>query len=132
MGAGTKLGAVRGLGSARTGTHHFTMSRITAIANLTLMTWLIVSLVTGDFSTYEAFRKWLSSPFAAVPMALLVISTFTHFRLGLTVLIEDYVHDEALKLASLLLLTFFAWGGMIFALFCIASIAFTGAPNVGQ
>lgn len=132
MGAGTKLGRVRGLGSARSGTHHFTLQRLTAISNLTLMVWLMVSLVTGDFTNHRSVTDWLSSPFAAVPMALLAISVFTHFRLGLTVLIEDYVHDEALKLASLLALTFFSWGGMIFALFSIASIAFGGAANVGQ
>lgn len=132
MGSGTQLGAVRGLGSAKSGTHHWTMSRITAIANLTLLTWLIVSLVTSDFSSYDSLQRWLSKPFAAVPMALLVVSVFTHFRLGLTVLIEDYVHDEALKLASLVALTFYSFGGMIFALFCIAKIAFGAVANVGQ
>lgn len=132
MGSGTRLGRVRGLGSARTGTHHWTLQRITAISNLALMIWLIASLVTGDFSTHDGLVRWLSKPIAAVPMALLAISVFTHFRLGLTVLIEDYVHGEAAKLAALLALTFYSWGGMIFALFCIARIAFAGVANVGQ
>lgn len=132
MGSGTRLGRVRGLGSARSGTHHWTLQRITAISNLALMVWLVVSLVTSDFSTHADFVRWLSKPVAAVPMALLAISVFTHFRLGLTVLIEDYVHGEAAKLASLAALTFYSWGGMVFALFCIAKIAFAGVANVGQ
>ncbi len=133
MGNGTGLGRVRGLGSAKSGTHHWLTSRITAIGNLVLMTWLITSLVTGDLSNVDSVKRWLSQPTAAVPMLLLAVSMFTHLRLGLTVLIEDYVHGEALKLASLLALTFFAWGGMIFAIFSVASIALTGgASNGGQ
>ena len=132
MGNGTRLGRVRGLGSAHSGTHHFTLSRVTAIANLALLVWLLISLVSGSASTHEGLVRWLSSPFAAAPLALLAISAFTHIRLGLTVLIEDYVHGEATKLASLLLLTFFTWGGLIFALFCIAKIAFGAPVHVGQ
>lgn len=131
MGNGTGLGRVRGLGSSKSGTHHWLTSRITAVGNLVLMTWLITSLVTGDVSNLDAMKRWLSQPTAAVPMVLLAVSMFTHLRLGLTVLIEDYVHDEALKLASLLLLTFFSWGGMIFAIFAVASIALTGGTANG-
>ncbi|MCU0729402.1 MAG: succinate dehydrogenase, hydrophobic membrane anchor protein [Sphingopyxis sp.] len=132
MGNGTGLGKVRGLGSARSGTEHWMTQRLTAIANLVLMTWLVVSLVTSDLSTLDSLTRWLGSPFAAVPLALLVISAFTHLRLGLTVLIEDYLHGEAGKLAALVALTFFTWGGLIFALFCIAKLALGGTPNVGQ
>ena len=127
MGNGTELGRVRGLGSAHSGAHHWILQRVTAIANLALLVWLLVSLLTNDVSTDAAVKTRLSSPVAAVPMALLAISVFTHIRLGLQVLIEDYLHVEATKLAALLLLTFFTWGGMIFALFCIAKIAFGGA-----
>ena len=127
MGNGTELGRVRGLGSAHSGPHHWILQRVTAVANLVLLVWLLVSLLTNDVSTGAAVKTWLSSPVAAVPMALLAISVFTHFRLGLQVLIEDYLHVEATKLAALLALTFFTWGGMIFALFSIAKIAFGGA-----
>jgi succinate dehydrogenase / fumarate reductase membrane anchor subunit len=131
MGSGTRLGRVRGLGSARSGTHHWIVQRVTAVANLALLTWLLVTLVTSDFSSLDTMQRWLQSPIAAVPLALLAISAFTHLRLGLQVLIEDYVHGEALKLASLLALTFFSWGGMIFALFCIARLAFGAVAHVG-
>ena len=132
MGNGTTLGQVRGLGSAKSGTHHWMTQRITAIANLVLMTWLLTSLVTGDFSTLDSIKRWLTQPVAAVPMLLLVISMFTHLRLGLTVLIEDYLHGEAGKLAALVALTFFSWGGMIFGLFAIVAIALGGSANVAQ
>ncbi len=132
MGHGTGLGKVRGLGSTRSGTHHFTTQRLTALSNLALMTWLLVSLVTGDFSSHEALQRWLGNPFAAVPMMLLSVSVFTHLRMGLTVLIEDYQHDDARKLMSLVALQFYSWGGLVFALFCIAKIALGGIVNVGQ
>lgn len=132
MGSGTNLGQVRGLGSAKTGTHHWMMQRVTAIANLTLLTWLVVSLVTNDFSSYDGLQRWLASPFAAAPLALLIVSVFTHLRLGLTVLIEDYLHNEATKLLALVALTFFSWGGMIFALFSILKVVFGAVANVQQ
>lgn len=131
MGNGTKLGQVRGLGSARSGTHHWLVQRVTAIANLPLMIWLIVSLISNDVSSLDGLQRWLSTPFAAVPLALLVISGFIHLRHGLTVLIEDYLHGEAGKLVALIALQFFSWGGTIFALFCIARIALGAAQNVG-
>ncbi len=132
MGNSTDLGHVHGPSSSNEVTHHWLTQRGTAIANLALMTWLITSLVTGDFSNLDSVKHWLSQPVAAVPMLLLVISMFTHLRLGLTVLIEDYVHDEATKLGSLLMLTFFVWGGLITALFAITSIALGGAGNASQ
>ncbi len=130
MRSGTQLGQVRGLGSARSGTHHWVVQRITAVANLILLTWLGVSLILHRFPTVDALREWLASPAAAIPMVLLVISVFTHLKLGLQVLIEDYVHSKPLKIAALLKLNFFAFGGAAAAIYAIAAIAF-GAPNAG-
>ncbi|MEQ1688585.1 MAG: succinate dehydrogenase, hydrophobic membrane anchor protein [Sphingopyxis sp.] len=132
MGHATELGRVRGLGSAKSGTHHWMMQRVTAVANLVLMTWLATSLVTSDFASIDALKMWLAKPAAAVPLALLCVSAFTHIRLGLTVLVEDYCHGEAGKLAGLLAITFFTWGGMAFALFSIAALAFGGSANGGH
>ena len=129
MGNGTGLGRVRGLGSAKHGGGHWVIHRMTAIGTLLLMLWLVFSLVrlpTYDFSTV---RLWLEQPIVAVPMMLLVISVFWHFRIGLQVLIEDYVHEEGLKFASLLGLTFYTFGMGALALFAIAKIALTGTPN---
>lgn len=127
MGTGTGIGRVRGLGSAKSGAHHWWHQRVTAAANVLLMTWFVVSLFRLPGFDYEIVRQWLASPFAAVPMALLVISVFYHFRLGLQVFIEDYVHDDALKVAALILLNFYMIGGGALALFSILKVAVGGA-----
>lgn len=128
MGSGTGIGRVRGLGSAQAGAHHWLMQRVTAFGNMTLLPWLLISLVRLPKLDHASVLEWLASPLAAVPMLLLVISVFWHFRLGLQVLIEDYIHEEAMKLALLLILNFYAIGGAALALFSIAKIAFAGAP----
>lgn len=130
MGNGTPLGRVRGLGSAKSGVHHWISQRMTALANALLGSWLFVTLITTDFSSHTGLTRWLAKPLAAVPMILLIVSVLWHIRLGLQVLIEDYVHSEALKLALLVLLNLFVVGAGVFGVFAVASIAF-GAPNAG-
>lgn len=122
---GTELGRVRGLGSAGEGTGHFIHQRLTAIGNLTLALWLIVSLVRLPVSDHETMREWLSSPLAAVPMILLIVSVFWHIRLGLQTLIEDYVHSDAPRILALVVVNFYVIGGAAFGIFSIAKIAFT-------
>ena len=127
MGNGTGIGRVRGLGSAKSGVHHWWMQRVTAVGNLVLGLWLVASLLRLPAYDYETTHQWLVAPLAAVPMALLVASVFWHLRLGLQVLIEDYVHEDGLKLGSIILLNFFAIGGAALALFSILKIALGGA-----
>lgn len=127
MGTGTGIGRVRGLGSAKSGAHHWWHQRVTAVGNLLLVLWLITALLRLPAFDYETVREWLSAPLSAVPMALLVTSVFYHLRLGLQVVIEDYVHEDGLKLGSILLLNFFAIGGAVLALFSILKIALGGA-----
>ena len=91
------------------------------------MTWLLVSFLLRDDYSYASVAGWLSSPIAAVPMILLVISTFYHAKLGLQVLIEDYIHEPGSKFALLAALNLAAIGGGAFAAFSVASLAFTGA-----
>ena len=127
MGTGTGIGRVRGLGSAKSGAHHWWHQRVTAAANVLLMVWFVVSLLRLPSFDYEVVAIWLSSPFVAVPMALLVLSVFYHFKLGLQVFIEDYVHDDALKVGALILLNFYTIGGGALALFSILKVGFGGA-----
>ena len=75
---------------------------------------------------YASVTGWLAQPVVAVPMMLMLVSIFWHLKLGLQVLIEDYVHDDGLKFFVLMLLNFYAVGGAAFGLFAIAKIAFTG------
>ncbi len=126
MGAGTSIGRVRGLGSAKEGPHHWWNQRVTAGANNALTLWLLRSLARLPGHDYPTVRLWLGSAWAAVPMALLVVSVFYHFRLGLQVLIEDYAHAEN-RVALLVLLTFFTVGAALLALFSILRIAFGAA-----
>ena len=129
MGTGTGLGRVRGLGSAKTGTHHWIMQRFTAAGNVLLLTWLIVSICRMPGLDYASVTGWLAQPLVAVPMMLGLVSIFWHLKLGMQVVVEDYVHDEGLKFATLMLLNFYAIGGAALGIFAIAKIAFTGAPQ---
>ena len=129
MGGGTQLGRVRGLGASGHGADHWLKQRTTAIANFALMIWFAASLMRLPDYSALTLSSWLSSPFAAVPLMLLVVSVFWHFRMGLQVVIEDYVHDEGLKFGSLIALNFYSVGTAAVALFAIAKIAFTGTPK---
>ncbi|QJB68596.1 succinate dehydrogenase, hydrophobic membrane anchor protein [Parasphingorhabdus halotolerans] len=126
MGSGTNIGRVRGLGSAGHGAHHWIIQRVTAIGNLLLVMWLLFSLLRLPNYEHELMVGWLSSPLVAVPMMLMLVSIFWHLRLGLQVLIEDYVPDHGIKFGLIIFLNFFAIGGAALGIFAVAKIAFTG------
>ena len=119
---GTALGRVRGLGSAKEGVNHWWLQRLTAVGNLLLLTWFVVSLVSLPRLDHLTMTEWLSQPLVAVPLALLTISVFWHLRLGLQVLIEDYA-EGGTRILLLLLATGFAISGGALSLFSILSIA---------
>lgn len=127
MGNGTSIGKVRGLGSAHEGAHHWLLQRFTAVGNLVLMLWLVASLVMLPDLGYETLAKWLSGTVPSVAMILLVISTFWHARLGLQVLIEDYVHEAGTKFGAIAALNLAVIGGGAFAVFSVARLALGGA-----
>lgn len=127
MGNGTSIGRVRGLGSAKTGPHHWLLQRFTAIGNLLLVLWLIVSLLMLPNFHYQTVAEWIARPVPATAMALLLISTFWHARLGLQVVIEDYVHEQANKFACIAALNLLAFAGAGFGLFCVIRLALGGA-----
>jgi len=123
MGNGTSIGRVRGLGSAKGGTHHWLLQRFTAIGNLLLVLWLVVSILMLPSLHYASVIEWIVKPVPATAMALLVISTFWHARLGLQVVVEDYVHEHANKFACIAALNLAAFGGAAFGVFCIIRLA---------
>lgn len=127
MGNGTSIGRVRGLGSAHSGAHHWLIQRFTAIGNLLLVGWLIVSILLLPDLAYGTVREWLNGPLAATAMALLIISTFWHARLGLQVVIEDYVHEDGNKFAAIVALNLLVFAGVGFGLFCVIRLALGGA-----
>jgi succinate dehydrogenase / fumarate reductase membrane anchor subunit len=129
MGNGTSIGRVRGLGSAKEGAHHWWQQRLTAGANLLLMIWFFVSLARLPGYDHASIAAWLASPWAAIPMVLLVASVFYHFRIGLQVVIEDYQHDES-RVVAMVLLNFFVVAIGAVAIFSILKIAFAAGAAV--
>lgn len=127
MGNGTHLGQVRGLGSARHGAQPWLQQRMTALGNIVLVGFLFISLLRLPLGEFGAVHRWASTPMVALALALMVISVFWHARMGLQVLIEDYVHG-ATRLLALAALNFFVFGGAAYGLFAIARIAFAGGP----
>jgi succinate dehydrogenase membrane anchor subunit len=95
------IGRARGLGAARAGVGHWMRQRLTAIANVVLVLWFVFSAIALTGAGYAEVRTWLASPVSASLMILLIISTFYHARLGLQVVVEDYVHHEGAKVAAL-------------------------------
>lgn len=126
MGNGTSIGRVRGLGASHHGAHHWLVQRTTAIANVVLMSWLLVSFVVLDDFSHASVAAWLAQPVAAVPMMLLVVTLFWHARLGLQVLIEDYIHEPGSKFALMSALNLASFGGGAFGVFSVAALAFGG------
>jgi succinate dehydrogenase / fumarate reductase, membrane anchor subunit len=123
MGNGTNIGRVRGLGSAHSGSHHWLLQRFTAIANLGLGLYLLLSLAgLGDYA-FPAVKVWAAKPLTGSALGLFTISTFWHARLGLQVVIEDYVHEPANKFAAMALLNLTAFAGGAFGLLCVIRIA---------
>jgi succinate dehydrogenase / fumarate reductase membrane anchor subunit len=115
----TPLKTARYLGSAKDGTDHFWKQRVTAVSNTVLavfLVWLVASLTGAD---YETVRQKLGNPLIALGLLALVTSGAIHMRLGMQTIIEDYVHAEGLKIAALVLNTFFA---AFIALVCIFSV----------
>src|SRR5260221_7906054 len=127
MGEGSSIGRVRGLGSAHNGSHHWLIQRFTAIGNLLLVLWFLASILMLPNMSYATVREWLARPVPATAMALLIISTFWHARLGMQVMFEDYVHTPANKFAVTIMLNLAAFGGAAFGLFCIIRLALGGA-----
>ena len=120
----TPLGRVRGLGSAKTGTEHFWRQRLTAIANVPLTIGLIVivtSLLRRDHATVKGV---LGSPVVAIVLLLFILSATYHMRIGMQVIIEDYVHEERARLALLIANTFFAVAVALASAFAILMLSF--------
>jgi len=103
----TPLGRVRGLGAAKDGTQHWWLQRLTAIAIVPLIIWLLISIVSLVGAEHEVVLAWLSSPLAALLLILFAIAAFWHMKLGLQTVIEDYFHGEGTKITALVLNNFF-------------------------
>ena len=101
----TPLGRVRGLGSAKEGTQHWWHQRVTALALVLLSGWFVISLILMTGASYEEVRAWIGHQVVTGLLLLTIGFTFYHLKLGLQVVIEDYVHSEMIKVGSLMLMS---------------------------
>ena len=118
----TPLKNVRGLGSAKDGTHHFLVQRITAIALIPLGLWFIWLALTLMHADYATARALLSQPLHATLFAAFAIALFWHAQLGLQVVIEDYVHARWLEIASQLAVKFVCAGAALAGVIAIIRV----------
>lgn len=98
------LGRVLGLGSAKEGVEHWWRQRTTALLLVPLTLWFVIAVIGLAGADRAALVAWLHNPMAAVLLILLIVATFYHAALGLQVVIEDYIHGEAAKLVTLLVM----------------------------
>jgi succinate dehydrogenase / fumarate reductase membrane anchor subunit len=120
----TPLARVRGLGSAKSGTTHFWRQRLTAVANVPLSIAFVFIVVGLLGRNHAAVVQILGSPLVAVVMLLFIMSITAHMRIGMQVIIEDYVHDERAKLTLLMANTFFAVAVAFTSAFAIFMLSF--------
>ena len=94
------LAKVRGLGSAKTGTSHWWMQRVSAVALIPLSYWLMTFLTLSFHAPYQAMVAWLIAPVNTVCIIAWILAAFYHAALGLQVVIEDYVAAEGIKIIA--------------------------------
>ena len=119
MSLNTPLKNVRGLGSAKEGTHHFWWQRLTAIALVPLLVWVVIAGMAATLSDYESARAMVGHPVSAVLAICTIVALFHHAQLGLQVVIEDYIHQEWMKITALLAVKFLA---VVFALLGVIAV----------
>ena len=120
----TPLKRVRGLGSAKEGPAHFVRQRLTAVLNLVLVPFAVGLIATLAGADIAVVKATIAHPMVAILLVALVMSMAVHMRIGMQVIVEDYVHDEGAKLLLLLANTVFAFGVAAIAIFSVLKLSF--------
>jgi succinate dehydrogenase / fumarate reductase membrane anchor subunit len=126
VGLRTPFSKVHGLGSAHEGTEHFWRQRLTAVANIPLVIFLVVLVVALVGKPHAYVAEVIGNPFVAVGLLLALLSVLYHMRLGMQAVIEDYVHHELLKVALLMLNIFYPVAIGLAGAFAILKLAIGG------
>ena len=98
----TPMKRVQGLGSAKSGTEHFWLQRLTALALAPLGIWFVYSVLALIGSEHAGVTEWMRHPVNATLLALMAATLFWHSKLGVQVVLEDYIHTEWMKIAALI------------------------------
>ncbi|GLQ07844.1 succinate dehydrogenase, hydrophobic membrane anchor protein [Sneathiella chinensis] len=122
----TPLKNVRSLGSAKDGTTHWWHQKVTAVALIPLFVVALAYVISLVGADYERVRYVLSLPFTSLILLLLIGITFYHLKLGLQVVIEDYIHSEIKKVVLLMLNSFFCAIVGLAAALAVLKLAFGG------
>ena len=120
----TPLSRVRGLGAARSGTDHFWRQRLTAVANIPLTIAAVVIIIMLLGRNQAAVAQILGLPLVGIIMLLFVVSITVHMRIGMQVVIEDYVHDELVKLIMIMANTFFCVAVAMASIYGLLKLSF--------
>jgi len=113
------IGRLRARGSAHSGVAHWKAQRVSAFSNLLLVLWFLFNAIGMAGAGHAEWVAWFQSPLNASLMVMLVLSVFFHARLGVQVMIEDYVHSDSLKVTALIAVTLAA---AAMATACVVSI----------
>jgi succinate dehydrogenase membrane anchor subunit len=119
----TPLGRVRNLGAAHSGTSDFWRQRLTAVAMTLLMIPVLVIIMMLLGSNQAGAKQVLGSLPVAIIMLLFIVASAWHMKIGMQVVIEDYVHHEKLKLASIMLNNFFAAAVALASIYAILQLS---------
>jgi succinate dehydrogenase / fumarate reductase membrane anchor subunit len=119
----TPLGRVRNLGSAKSGTSDFWRQRITAVATALLTIPVIIIILSLVGRNHAWTSQTLGSPLVAIIFALFIIAAVLHMKIGMQVIIEDYVHDEKIKLVAIIANIFFSTAVALASLYAILKLS---------
>ena len=120
------LGRAIGLGSAKEGVEHWWVQRITALALVPLTLWFVVSVIGLAGADRAVFVEWVRHPVPAVLLVLLLIATFYHSALGLQVVIEDYIENEALRFGLIIIMKLASIVLAVLGIFAVLKLSFAG------
>jgi succinate dehydrogenase / fumarate reductase membrane anchor subunit len=123
----TPLARAKGLGAAGHGAEHWWLHRMTAVSNIPLIVAFVIIVASLAGTTYQGAISIVSHPFVAIVLILAVISVTNHMRLGMQIIIEDYVHEKGWKLAALIANNFYA---VVIAVACLYGIVKVGLGRV--